>query len=297
MKTRITAALAAALWLPLVSLAQTAPQIPSSAEFMGTRVAINTAFGQLAPIPCSAAPGNTAGVYGQQCQTTLGARYSCNNSAGCAVAGDWVSGASGTLSALGYAFGYPAVGKAAYLTVPWACTIQAWDMAVNSGAATVDVWRAATGTSVPTVAGSITASAQPAISSGTALHSANLTGWATAIHAGDILGYNPMALSGGLTGAVYGSGITATGSTGQTCALTGFNGGGSAATATVALTGTNAIANGTALTVTGAGTGYTSSPSTATAGNGTATCSGTASLYNATTSVPTYLSFILECQR
>jgi hypothetical protein len=48
------------------------------------------------------------------------------------------------------------------------------------------------------------------------------------------------------------------------------------AAATVALTGTNTIAGGTALVVTAAGSGYTSAPTSSTAGNGTATCSGTA---------------------
>ena len=72
--------------------AQTAPQVPSATELMQTRAAINTALGQIAAIACAATPGNTAGYYGQQCQTPAGARYSCNNPAGCAVAADWVAG-------------------------------------------------------------------------------------------------------------------------------------------------------------------------------------------------------------
>jgi hypothetical protein len=79
-----------------------------------------------------------------------------------------------------------------------------------------------------------------------------------------------------LFSGTYTSGITATGTVGQTCALTAFNGAGSSATATVALTGTNTIAGGTALVVTAGGSGYTSAPTSSTAGNGTATCSGTA---------------------
>lgn len=75
----------------------------------------------------------------------------------------------------------------------------------------------------------------------------------------------------------YTSGITATGATGTTCTLSSFNGGGSGATATVFLTGTNTIAGGSALVVPyGVATGYTSAPTSATASNGTATCSGTA---------------------
>lgn len=69
---------------------------------------------------------------------------------------------------------------------------------------------------------------------------------------------------------------TITGTIGQTCTLTAFNNGNTAGTATVALTGTNLIANGTAIVVTNTGYGSTSAPTSATFGNGTATCSGTA---------------------
>lgn len=91
-------------------------------------------------------------------------------------------------------------------------------------------------------------------------------------------GVQCLSVLGGLASGTYTSGITATGSTNQTCLLTSFNGGGSSATATVALTGTNTIAAGTALVITANGTGYTSAPTSATAGNGTATCSGTATV-------------------
>ena len=81
-----------------------------------------------------------------------------------------------------------------------------------------------------------------------------------------------------LGSGTYSSGGTITGSSGQTCTLTAFNGSGAGATATVALTGTNTIASGTALTVTAAGAGFTSAPTSATLGSGTATCSGTATI-------------------
>ena len=73
----------------------------------------------------------------------------------------------------------------------------------------------------------------------------------------------------------YTSGITATGTTGQTCVLTNFTGGYTSAAATVALTGTNIIASGTPLVVTNPGSGYTTNPTTGSVSNGTATCSGT----------------------
>lgn len=93
------------------------------------------------------------------------------------------------------------------------------------------------------------------------------------------------ATLGGLASGTYTSGITATGTVGQTCSLTSFNGSGSGATATVALNGTNTIAGSTALVVTANGTGYTGSITSATAGNGTATCSGTATVSTVKNSV------------
>ena len=80
-----------------------------------------------------------------------------------------------------------------------------------------------------------------------------------------------------LVAGTYLSGIAATGAAGQTCVLTAFNGS-IRATATVALTGTNTIASGTPLFITDGGRGATGTSTSATAGNGTATCSGTAAV-------------------
>jgi hypothetical protein len=77
-----------------------------------------------------------------------------------------------------------------YFTVPFACTIAAWNITVDTGTITFDVWKIATGTAIPTVANTITASALPAISSGTAVHSTTLTGWTTAVAANDVFGIN-----------------------------------------------------------------------------------------------------------
>ena len=78
----------------------------------------------------------------------------------------------------------------------------------------------------------------------------------------------------------YTSGGAITGSAGQTCSLSNFNGV-TGATASVALTGTNTIASGTHLTITSEGSGGITPPTTATLGNGTATCSGTANVITA----------------
>lgn len=77
-----------------------------------------------------------------------------------------------------------------YFTVPFACTISAWNITVDTGTITFDVWKVATGTAIPTVTNTITASALPAISSGTAVHSTTLTGWTTSVSTNDIFGVN-----------------------------------------------------------------------------------------------------------
>ncbi len=89
-----------------------------------------------------------------------------------------------------------AAGKTVYTTVPFACSISAWNIAVDTGTATIDIWKIATGTAIPTVSNSITASAVPAISVGTAIHSTTLTGWTTAVAKNDIVGINLKVVSG-----------------------------------------------------------------------------------------------------
>lgn len=73
-----------------------------------------------------------------------------------------------------------------YVPVPFACTIAAWTITVDTGTVTVDVKKIAAGTALPTA--SITASATPAIASNNVLRSTTLTGWTTAVSANDILG-------------------------------------------------------------------------------------------------------------
>ncbi|HEX4138375.1 MAG TPA: hypothetical protein VHY84_27440 [Bryobacteraceae bacterium] len=88
-----------------------------------------------------------------------------------------------------------------------------------------------------------------------------------------ITAYYPsaVAVTQGILAGTYTSGITAVGTSTQTCNLA--LGGG--ATATIALTGTNAIAAGTSLVISAAGSNVTV-PASATVTSGTAVCSGTA---------------------
>jgi hypothetical protein len=99
-----------------------------------------------------------------------------------------------TARAIGYSFNGNgsalSAGATGYLTVPFACTISAWNMSVDTGTATEDVWKIASGTGLPTISNTITASATPAIASNNSLHSTTLTGWTTAVAANDIVGIN-----------------------------------------------------------------------------------------------------------
>jgi len=122
--------------------------------------------------------------------------------AGCLSSSDW-STFNGKVSTVVHPIGYIFDGGGSALTsgkaytyfVPFACTITAWNMTVDTGTATVDVWKVASGTAIPTITNTITASALPAIASGTALHSTTLTGWTTSVAANDIIAFNLNAVS------------------------------------------------------------------------------------------------------
>jgi hypothetical protein len=95
-------------------------------------------------------------------------------------------------------------GATTYMTVPYACTITAWNITISpADTATIDIWKIATGTAIPTVSNTITASAIPAISTGTAVHSTTLTGWSTGVNvsANDIIGINLKIVGGTATQA------------------------------------------------------------------------------------------------
>jgi hypothetical protein len=85
----------------------------------------------------------------------------------------------------------------------------------------------------------------------------------------------PDVIASGTVTSVSG---TITGTAGETCTLGSFNNGSNGATATVALTGDNTIASGSPLTITAGGVDATAAPTTAMLSDGTATCSGTASV-------------------
>lgn len=67
----------------------------SSVPGCGTTLPVGLTIPGYDVLACVGAPGNTTGNYRQQCQTTAGVIYACNNVAGCTVAGDWVVGGGG----------------------------------------------------------------------------------------------------------------------------------------------------------------------------------------------------------
>jgi hypothetical protein len=107
---------------------------------------------------------------------------------------------------IGCAVGDPAgsalaTGILCYVPVPTSCTISSWDIKVDSGTATVDIWQTGSSTTLPTISNTITASAIPAIASNTMINSTTTTGWATSnggliLLAKDTLAFNLKTTSG-----------------------------------------------------------------------------------------------------
>lgn len=83
-----------------------------------------------------------------------------------------------------------------YITVPYGCTLDAWNLLVDAGTVTVKFWKVATGTAIPTSGSSINTSGV-SISTGTAIHSTTMSDFtATTVTANDIMAMNVTAASG-----------------------------------------------------------------------------------------------------
>jgi hypothetical protein len=101
--------------------------------------------------------------------------------------------------AIGYTFdgGGSALtaGVTKYLTVPFACTLSAWNISADTGTATIKTWKVATGTTVPTVTNTLSTSGV-SLASGTAIHSTTMSDFSsTTVSANDIFGFNLYAVS------------------------------------------------------------------------------------------------------
>jgi hypothetical protein len=82
-----------------------------------------------------------------------------------------------------------------YVTVPFACTLNAYNLNIDAGTITVKFWKIATGTAIPTSANSINTSGV-GIASGTAIHSATMSDFTTtAVTANDIIAMNVTAVA------------------------------------------------------------------------------------------------------
>lgn len=82
-----------------------------------------------------------------------------------------------------------------YLTVPFACTISAYNLNIDAGTITVKFWKVATGTAIPTSGNSINTSGV-GISSGTAIHSTTVSDFTTTtVTANDIMAMNVTAVA------------------------------------------------------------------------------------------------------
>ena len=91
-------------------------------------------------------------------------------------------------------------GSVRYLAdVPYACTLQGWAVAADQGTATVDVWRANDGTSLPTVTNSITAGAPMVLTPGARIRSTSMPGWQTSIANHSILAFSLVSVAGAPT--------------------------------------------------------------------------------------------------
>ncbi len=105
------------------------------------------------------------------------------------------------LHALPFTIGNPsgpalATATTDYLTVPFACTMQAYNLVIDAGTVTVKFWKIGTGTAIPTSSNSISTSGV-SISSGTAIHSVTLSDFTTtAVTQNDILAMSITAASG-----------------------------------------------------------------------------------------------------
>lgn len=121
---------------------------------------------------------------------------------------------AGGIGSVGFSFGKTsgiAVGKTkGFLVCPYAATITAFNFVIDTGTATVKVWKIATGTAKPTNADSINTSGV-SISSGTALRSTTLTDFTTtAVAANDIFAFEITALGGSPTEIMFSLELTKT---------------------------------------------------------------------------------------
>jgi hypothetical protein len=148
----------------------------------------------------------------QQSGTTKGAavKMNCSTNVTCSLSGGVVTvtatGGGGTpnqdIRSIGGGFdggGSALTGGSTattYFTVPFACTIAGYNITVDTGTISFDVWKIATGIAIPTVSNTILTGGYLALSTGTALSSSSTSLFTTTtVSANDIFGINIEAVS------------------------------------------------------------------------------------------------------
>jgi hypothetical protein len=95
-------------------------------------------------------------------------------------------------------------GKTVYMTVVGTCRVEAYNIVVDAGTATFDVWRLPTGIAIPVVGNSILANPWLAITVGTALHTTVLAPFvSTVINANDVVAINLKTVAGATWTSVF----------------------------------------------------------------------------------------------
>jgi hypothetical protein len=103
---------------------------------------------------------------------------------------------------ISFQFGSPggsaiSTGILGYITVPFACSITGWSIAVDAGTATVKTLKVAAGTAIPTLGSNSISTSGVAIASGTVLQSTTLTDFTTTtVTANDIIAADLITTSG-----------------------------------------------------------------------------------------------------
>lgn len=133
--------------------------------------------------------------------TVTGHLYGCRTP-GCGGSASASSGPSANQNIRAIGAGFDGAGTAlttgavTYVTIPFACTIAAFNITVDTGTVSLDVWKVGTGTAIPTVANTILTGGYLALSSGTAIHSASTALFTTVtVTANDICGFEIEAVS------------------------------------------------------------------------------------------------------